>query len=178
VYQTPYCRIGAFAIGLLVGHEIRRLRNRLEVPSRLHLFGYFVSLTMLLAVIYIPYDSSWTAVEYAIYFALTRVAWACAIGLFIWLCAMKSNATLDTFLSTPAFVGLSNLTYCAYLIYPIVQYVYFFSFKSVIVGSHAILFMNFIGIALITYAFACMLFLTVEMPLLALKGVCLRSSRS
>lgn len=175
VYQTPYCRIGAFVIGMLTGYEIHRLRNRIDIPKALQAIGYFVAIAMCIAIIYSPYQATWTSLGYSIYFSMARVVWSMAISLLIWLFAMKPNPTLDAFLSAQIFVILSNLSYCAYLIHPIVQYVYFYSFKGVIAGSHAIIFMNFIGITFFTYLFASIMFLTIEMPLLAFKSIRFRT---
>lgn len=171
VYQTPYFHIGAFAIGLLTGHEIYRLRNRLNVPKHVQLIGYAVACFVCITVIYCSYGADWSLAVYAWYFATSRVAWSSGVCLLIWLSAMRPNSTLDAFLSAPVFVVFSNLSYCAYLIHPIVQLVYFYSFKSSIAGSHAILFVNFISIAFITYIFSSMLFVTIEMPLLAFKSI-------
>ncbi|CAE1236827.1 unnamed protein product [Acanthosepion pharaonis] len=56
----------------------------------------------------------------SLYTALARTVWALSVGWVIYACSTGYGGFVNTILSWKAFIPLSRLTYCAYLVHPII----------------------------------------------------------
>ena len=59
--------------------------------------------------------------EAAVYLSVHRTAWAIALGWLIFACSTERGGFINTLLSWNAFGPLSNLSYLAYLVHPLLM---------------------------------------------------------
>lgn len=105
----------------------------------------------------------------ALYSALSRPLWACAIGFIIFACYTKQGGPIEALLSARLFAPFSRLTYPAFLIHPIVMAVFYGSRQASFQFSHYLMLYLILGNIVITYASAFVLAALFELPLLSVE---------
>merc|ERR1712127_711595 len=67
-----------------------------------------------------------TTAEYGAFFSLSRLTWGFGISWIIFACHYGYGGPVNSFLSIKAFVPITRLCYCAYLIHPTIMNFYNF----------------------------------------------------
>ena len=73
--------------------------------------------------------------EYALYFSLSKLTWPMSISWIIFACHYGYGGFINTMLSVKAFVPLTRLSYCAYLIHPVIMICYLYSQETLFHGT-------------------------------------------
>lgn len=159
IYTKPYSRAGPFLIGLLVGLLLAEERQ-VHISRRKRAAAYVVSCLLLGLVLFGTYHSQPNRLSDAFYNSLSRVSWAFLVCLIIVLTTDSRDhsrsklAPMRSFLSLPFFVPLSKLTYCAYLIHPLVINFYYRTLQEPLLyngpGMLSIYFSNVVAVFLIS----------------------------
>lgn len=159
IYNKPYARAGPFLIGMLVGLLLAEERQW-HVTRRKRAVAYVVAALLMLLVLFGNYGSQPNRLTDAFYNSLSRVAWAFLVCLIIVLTSDKRHhsrnkiAPISSFLSFPFFVPLSKLTYCAYLIHPLVINLFYRTLQEPLLytgqGIISIYFSNVVAVFLIS----------------------------
>ncbi|XP_078687293.1 nose resistant to fluoxetine protein 6-like [Branchiostoma floridae x Branchiostoma belcheri] len=180
-YVTPWCRIGPYLVGMTVGwmmFRINRKSDHRKVMMILAPLGWAVATATALAVLYGLYGTYHGTVmnnsENAFYLTVHRTAWGIALGWVVLACFYGYGGVVDKFLSWDMFVPLSRLTYCAYLVNPMVVYVSLFTRE--VPFHHNLISMTylFVGNLVLSYGLAFLVSVTVEAPLLGLEKIIFR----
>ena len=164
IYQKPYCRIGAYLIGLLTGYLIheRELINRINRIWLLEVVN-LVSMFLLFSTVFI-YATDWSFVECSFYFSLSRLIWSVSICWLIVSCHLRPDKLMNRILSLKIFAWLSRLTYSVYLIHPIMITFYFYTQTQMITATRSsVLFFAFLA-AIFSFMLAFLVSLIVELP--------------
>lgn len=76
-------------------------------------------------ILFAPHDAfkgkKPTVTEAAIYLSVHRSAWAIALGWLVFACSTERGGMINKLLSWSAFGPLSNLSYLAYLVHPLLM---------------------------------------------------------
>lgn len=75
----------------------------------------------MVAVVYGLYPGNLTVTVSSVYTALAHTAWAVAVSFIVIQCCTGSAPMIDSLLSLRLMYPLSRLTYCAYLVHPIIM---------------------------------------------------------
>lgn len=75
----------------------------------------------MLAVVYGLYPGNMTVAVSSLYAALGHTAWALAVSFIVVQCCTGSAAIVNSFLSLRLIYPMSRLTYCAYLVHPVIM---------------------------------------------------------
>lgn len=86
--------------------------------------GWTLSAGCLLYLLYGLYDTELTKISAAAYSSLSHSAWALSLAWIIIACSTGYGGWINVFLSATWFYPFSRLTYCAYLVHPIVIRMY------------------------------------------------------
>ncbi|XP_066289065.1 nose resistant to fluoxetine protein 6-like isoform X1 [Branchiostoma lanceolatum] len=129
-YYVPYCRIGPYLVGVAVGWllvKMRRKQTRSATQRMLMTVGWLVAADSALAVLYSPYGAYHgttfqTESENVLYMTVGRTVWGMALGWVVVACYYGYGGVVDIILSWDAWVPLSRLTYCAYMVHILVMY--------------------------------------------------------
>lgn len=113
----------------------------------------------------------------AAYVSLSRISWSLGIAILVFNCINGYGGFIDTLLSWKALIPLSRLTYCAYLIHPIVQYAYFQSRPRPTYISHSTLVMYFFGFMVMTFMWSLVASLAFEAPMLGLEKIVFKKEK-
>lgn len=74
-----------------------------------------------MAVVYGLYPGDMTVTVSSAYAALGHTAWAIAVSFIVIQCCTGSAAIVNSFLSLRLIYPMSRLTYCAYLVHPVIM---------------------------------------------------------
>lgn len=82
--------------------------------------GWTLSVSVLLYLLYGLYKTELTKFAAAAYSSLSHSAWAIALAWIVIACSTGNGGFLNKFLSATCLYPFSRVTYCAYLVHPIV----------------------------------------------------------
>ena len=190
VYIKPYCRIGPYIVGLVLG-AIFFYNKKPSFPPLINWLLY-LTVWMSAVVIAIPtvyglqdgfYGHVFSQPENIIYTMLARTSWGVALALMIFACHHGYGGPIDSFLSMPFWVPLSRLTFNAYLVHPIILDVLDGSQRDAIYYTDITFVPYIIGSVVLSYGAAAVVSVLVEFPVanvemavFKLLGVRLRES--
>lgn len=122
VYDPPWVRIGPYIVGVVTGYIILKLDKKLRLKRRtvamLWIFGSACNIVVLFGLV----DKQISVIASAFYNALSRTVWGIGIAWIIIACYTNNGGVVNKILSFRGWIPLSRLTYCAYLLNPILIY--------------------------------------------------------
>lgn len=178
IYEKPYCRIGPFLIGLLVGYLIfKSLQEQIAINKRWSIIGWIISFILCLTSLYSAYHAKMTPIEASFYNALFRSSWAFGVSWIIFTCVTKKSTFINAILSYPLWVPLSRATYSAYLIHPIIITIFYQNFNDTIAFSHAMILAYFTAFLIWVYAVSLIISLIFESPLIELEKLIVKKPK-
>ncbi|GIY20664.1 nose resistant to fluoxetine protein 6 [Caerostris extrusa] len=158
-------------VGILLAYCIYKTRQ--NGSFKLHkitlYLGWIVASTITLACMYGLYHRDQSRVEIAFYNSFSRTCFAFGLAWVIFVCVTDQGGVVNNILSWKALIPLSRLTYCAYLVHPIVEILYFASVKQLIHFQHITLVIYFLGFLFVSYAAALVTSLLFESPVIRLE---------
>ncbi|WAR11329.1 NRF6-like protein [Mya arenaria] len=151
-----------------------------EYPS-LNLLLWFLSFATFCLVVYGPYSRDGNHIfslgESSAYTALSRTAWGVALAYLIIACCTGHGGWINELLSWPGFIPLSRLTYCAYLIHPLVMITFHTSRRQLTYFTQFELIYLFLGHMTLTYGLSFIVSLVFEAPMMGLEKAVLGKGR-
>ncbi|XP_076092316.1 O-acyltransferase like protein-like [Mytilus galloprovincialis] len=175
-YQMPYCRIGPYLVGMYTGYILYTTKCKCKINKFVNITIWAVFAASALAVLYGIYDDITgthqlsTGVA-ALYNVLHKTVWGAAVCWVIFACATGNGGFVNTILSWKGFIPLSRLTYCAYLIHPLVMYFYYQSRKQLLFWDDHEVIYEFLAHLGMAYAVAFVASLVFESPMMGLEKV-------
>eukprot|EP00040_Diaphanoeca_grandis_P032567 m.197612 g.197612 ORF g.197612 m.197612 type:complete len:703 (+) comp32663_c2_seq1:240-2348(+) len=187
-YDKPYTRAPALTLGIYLGMILRDTPpSKLKLSPKVAFCVRHVAVGVLLFIIYV-FDSmfnaqsaqegkakkEWSSHELAAYYTFGRLAFCGCIGALTFLCSVGGGGIYSKFLNLSFWEPLGKLTFGAYLVHPSFIRVYTFSQPYYTYVHPYELTINFLGIAVVSYAFAVLTYILIELPfetmLMGLKG--------
>jgi hypothetical protein len=92
--------------------------------------GWISSISILLYVLFGLHDTQLTSIKAAAYSSLSHTAWAIGLGWLVIACATGNGGFVNKFLSSTCWFSWSRVTYCAYLINPLIVKMFIFTKES------------------------------------------------
>ncbi|XP_053381296.1 nose resistant to fluoxetine protein 6-like [Mercenaria mercenaria] len=183
IYVKPWCRIAPYVVGLFTGYILYKTDCKVKMSKFVNMLGWAIATAFALLVLYGLYDSEGTEKlgvdAAALYNATGRTAWGMAVAWVIFACATGYGGPVNALLSWRAIIPLSRLTYCAYLVHPVIMYLYYFSRRTLMRWYDLEISYLFLGNICLTYAVAFVISLAFESPMMGLEKALLgREKRS
>ncbi|XP_020277996.1 nose resistant to fluoxetine protein 6-like [Pseudomyrmex gracilis] len=123
LYDKPWLRAGPYFIGTITGYILFKTKCQLKLPVGAKLIGWILSATIMFSVVYGLYPGNLTVLVSSVYAALGHTAWTIAVAFIVIQCCTGSARMIDSLLSLRLMYPLSRLTYCAYLVHPVIMMV-------------------------------------------------------
>ncbi|XP_062589905.1 nose resistant to fluoxetine protein 6-like [Saccostrea cucullata] len=180
MYQRPYARIAPYVIGVLTGYFMWKSERRVKLPKVIVVLGWIIALVCVSSVVfgtteqYRGHKSS-TAVT-ALYNSLSKTTWSLGLAWIIFACSIGYGGFINTFLSARLWSPLSRLTYCAYLVHPVIMFVYTYSHRYTMYYSDINIVFLFLGFWMATYGVAFFVSMAFEAPMIGLERLLLRKN--
>ncbi|XP_076673735.1 nose resistant to fluoxetine protein 6 [Andrena cerasifolii] len=177
MYQRPWIRINPFLIGLGTAFLLKKLNNKLHLSTTAKAAGWTFGVLCNCSILFGMTNKDVSLAASVIYTALSRTGWGLGMMWLTVACVTNNAGIIGKFLSLPAWVPLSRLTYCVYLTNPfLINSVFLYSsYPSYVdvLTSGSLAF----GLLFLSYVCAVFLSATVEMPARLLLEVALNSNR-
>ncbi|CAF0836239.1 unnamed protein product [Adineta ricciae] len=163
VYVTPWCRIGAFVIGMMTKLILERCHSTL---SSIQVILYtIISIILAIVCIYIPFYSDYVPKFVLIlHQSLSRQCWSIAIGWLIFACCNNNARLINKILSWPFWTIIARLSYSAYLIHVTIILVHIYNRVTTIHCQTSVILNNFISLTLLSLFVSIFIVVLVETP--------------
>ncbi|KAK3592291.1 hypothetical protein CHS0354_032681 [Potamilus streckersoni] len=115
--------------------------------------------------------------ETAAYSALFRTAWGFGVCWVVFACATGNGGPINSLLSWAPFVPLSRLTYCAYLVHPVIILYFYSTRRTAMYLAYPEMVCTFLGYLVISYLLAFVISLAFESPMMGLEKALFRQGR-
>ncbi|XP_078365902.1 O-acyltransferase like protein-like isoform X1 [Oculina patagonica] len=187
-YEKPYCRIAPYLVGMVLGYILLHGKDwRLPTKVLTYLFnmaGWCFAIILAVSTLYGEYKvlrtddpQLFSRAENITYGTFSRFAWSLALAWVIFACHRGLGGLVNKILSARFWIPLSRLTYCAYLVHPIVIITLFGSFETVRAYSDVHIAFCFVGVVVISYAAAFIVSVCVEFPMMQLEKLMFKTDR-
>lgn len=139
IYDKPWTRLGPYLVGMCVGWILFKTNCKIKFSKGQLVAGWtlstgerFISTSkitkitilnlpgVLLYLLYGLYKTELSKVAAAAYSSLSHSAWAMALAWIVIACSTGNGGVLNSLLSATSLYPFSRVTYCAYLVHPIV----------------------------------------------------------
>ncbi|XP_047103492.1 O-acyltransferase like protein-like [Schistocerca piceifrons] len=168
IYDKPWTRLGPYIIGMCVGWLLYKTDCKITMNKFAVICGWLLSITGILALIYGLYNVELHPVTGAAYSSLSHSAWALALGWIVVACSTGYGGIINKILSSTKLYPLSRVTYCAYLVHPLMIRVMAMTTDGPFHLSIVTVLILFSGQVVASYILSFILSLAFEAPIVSL----------
>nr|CAB3264544.1 nose resistant to fluoxetine protein 6-like [Phallusia mammillata] len=171
LYTKPWCRIGAYLVGVLTGYILQTKQVKIKMPLVAAALGWLCAAALNLSIIYglyptVSHGGALTVNTAAFYNAMARPMWCVGLAWVVIACSNGRGGPVNTFLSWKGFIPLSRLTYCAYLLHPLIIWWFFGSQEVMVHYSIPYVLSLFLAALVLANLLAYAVHLLVEAPVI------------
>ena len=120
IYDKPWTRLGPYLIGMAVGWVLFRTSCKIRLSKPTVIIAWSLASLNLFVLVFGLYRAELSQLTAALYSSLSHSAWALSLAWIIIACSTGYGGFVNTLLSAPCLYPFSRVTYCAYLVHPIV----------------------------------------------------------
>ncbi|XP_076807348.1 nose resistant to fluoxetine protein 6-like isoform X2 [Clavelina lepadiformis] len=169
LYQKPWCRIGAYIVGMITGYILYSNNNKIHMSKWVVLLGWLTAAGACCGVVYGLYPTLSTGGALntdlaAFYNAVSRPVWCVGMAWVTIVCVSGYGGPVNTFLSWKGFIPLSRLTYCCYLLHPLVIWWFLATAETHFHFSIYFMIMIFLASLVLTHMLAYAVAMAIEYP--------------
>lgn len=181
IYIKPYTRIGPYLIGMMYGYLLHQNNCKVYINKYIVAVIWLFASVCAVSVLFGLYDynrgDAMSQELSSLYTALARTVWALSVGWVIYACSTGYGGFVNTILSWKAFIPLSRLTYCAYLVHPIILQSFYLSQRYTIYITDFEIMYLFFGNVMLSFAVAFVVSMTFEAPMILLESLILGKNK-
>ncbi|XP_055644145.1 O-acyltransferase like protein-like [Toxorhynchites rutilus septentrionalis] len=171
IYDKPWTRLGPYLVGMCVGWILFKTNCKIRLSWIAVITGWTVSTSMILYLLFGLFNTTLTQITAAAYSSLSHTAWAMACAWIIIACSTGYGGWINKLLSAPLLYPFSRVTYCAYLVHPIVNRIYAMESESPIHMSPNSLTTLYMGQVVSSYLLAFVISLSFEAPVVTMLRI-------
>ncbi|KAJ8960414.1 hypothetical protein NQ318_013695 [Aromia moschata] len=169
IYDLPWNRIGPYLVGAITGYIlIVRLQQKLTLTKKQKAFGWTVFPLLNIWILFTLYTRKISVEFSAVYMGVSRTLWGVGMAWVLIACCTGNAQALQKFLSFRGFIPLSRLTYCAYLLNPLVANMIYLGSESAFNASLGGFALTICGITLLTFYLSYLFSVMIESPMILL----------
>ncbi|KAI8429393.1 hypothetical protein MSG28_000036 [Choristoneura fumiferana] len=120
IYDKPWTRLGPYLVGMATGWILFKTNLKIRMSRVWAWIGWVICTATFLFLIFGLYKTELGVASAAIYSALSHSLWAACVGWIIIACSTGHGGWVEPLLSAPILYPFSRVTYCAYLVHPVV----------------------------------------------------------
>lgn len=188
IYTKPYGRAPAYFVGILLAFFVLSLRKKIHIPWVARWALFVGAAGVMSALVFSPYDdyhhyiehgsTTWSEGQNVAYITFARFSWCCALAVICYLLmAGEGFDLLRDVLQSPLWTPFARLTYSTYLIHPVVMSTLIESIRTYVHHSVVSMILFFFGFSVLSYAFATVVYVGVERPMMNLEKLILPQRR-
>ncbi|XP_066994975.2 nose resistant to fluoxetine protein 6 [Anabrus simplex] len=170
LYDKPWMRLGPYAVGMGAGLLLHRTGCKLHMHKVLVVAGWAIFFAITFTLVHGLYGEL-GPIESAAYVALSHTAWGGAMAWLAIACCTGHGGYINKLLSHPALYPLSRITYCAYLMHPLIMLSVLMHMDSPVHLARGTMVMMIFGYFVSAYLLSIVVSLAFEAPIIALLNL-------
>ncbi|XP_011054574.1 PREDICTED: nose resistant to fluoxetine protein 6-like isoform X1 [Acromyrmex echinatior] len=171
IYDKPWTRLGPYLIGMSVGYFLFKTDCKVKMSKTTVVVGWLLSSACLLSLLYGLYEAELTPVTGAVYSSLSHSAWALGLAWIVIACSTGYGGYVNKILSWPLLYPFSRVTYCSYLIHPLVIRLTAMNLDSPFHLGKDIMMITFLGQLSLSYALSFIVSIAFEAPVVSMLKI-------
>ncbi|KAH8306887.1 hypothetical protein KR018_011696, partial [Drosophila ironensis] len=171
IYDKPWTRLGPYLIGMAVGWILFRTNCKIRLPKLTVATAWTLAMLNLFVLVFGLYRADLSQFMAAAYSSLSHSAWALSLAWITIACSTGYGGYINSLLSAPCLYPFSRVTYCAYLVHPIV-------IRSMALNSDAPLHLGgdlmvvmFFGLTVASYFLSFVVSMSFEAPVVTMLKI-------
>ncbi|UJR32239.1 hypothetical protein I4U23_019705 [Adineta vaga] len=169
IYITPWCRISAYAVGLLAGYFVVDTDRHYRINKYVKLFGTILMIVVGLTCLFATYPdyilpSGLNRTILVIYQSFSRTLWSMAIGWLLILCSINQGGIVNRILSWPIWAPMARLNYSCYLVHATIIFISLYNQKLPQYYQGHLVLNNFVSHIFFSYVAAILVTIFFETP--------------
>ncbi|XP_029644314.1 nose resistant to fluoxetine protein 6-like [Octopus sinensis] len=181
IYVKPYIRIGPYLIGILVGYLLYKNKCKMRMNRYVCAVLWMMATISAVSILYGLYNLNngyaMTQDTASFYTTANRSVWGLCVGWVIYACCTGYGGYVNTILSWKALIPLSRLTYCAYLVHPIMMYYFYLNQRYSLHLTYVLATFLFFGFMIMAFMIAFIVSMAFEAPMIGLERLILELKR-
>ncbi|KAH8276110.1 hypothetical protein KR044_009145, partial [Drosophila immigrans] len=174
LYDKPWQRVGPYIVGMFTGYALYKVKTPPTISRRLNLSLWSLSLGILLLVVLGVWDGELSAVNTAFYVGVGHTAFGCGLVWIVMSCCWGLAPMVNAILSYRVLWPLSRLTYCAYLIHPIIMFICSSHMSGTVHLNNPMILTTFLGNAVVSFGSAFVISALFEAPVIRILKICFK----
>ncbi|KAF7990013.1 hypothetical protein HCN44_008687 [Aphidius gifuensis] len=171
IYDKPWTRLGPYFIGMSVGYFLFKTDCKVIMSKATVCIGWLFSISCLLSLLYGLYEAELSPITAASYSSLSHSAWALALAWIVIACSTGYGGWVNKILSAPILYPFSRVTYCAYLVHPLIIRLTAMNMDSPFHLGKDIVMIVFIGQVVLSYVISFIVSLAFEAPVVSMLKI-------
>uniref|UniRef100_A0A1I8NHT8 Nose resistant-to-fluoxetine protein N-terminal domain-containing protein n=1 Tax=Musca domestica TaxID=7370 RepID=A0A1I8NHT8_MUSDO len=171
LYDKPWQRVGPYIMGMLTGYIMSKVRTAPKVSGRLNALLCSLSFGLLILIICGVWQGELSEVSTAFYVSIAHTGFGAALIWLVLSCCWNLSPTLNRILSYRCLWPLSRLTYCAYLIHPVIMLITGYQMDGTIHLNAIFITVIFFGNAVVSFIAAFFISVAFEAPVIRLLKI-------
>lgn len=168
IYDKPWTRLGPYLVGMSVGWILFKTDCKIKMNKFAVTLGWSCSAAGLFGLVYGLYERELHPLTAAAYSSLSHSIWAIALAWIVIACSTGYGGFMNKLLSATILYPFSRVTYCAYLVHPIVIRILAMRMDSPVHLGKEIVLMMYFGQLAVSYILAFVVSLAFEAPMVQL----------
>ncbi|XP_026838898.1 uncharacterized protein LOC6555548 isoform X1 [Drosophila erecta] len=174
LYDKPWQRVGSYIVGMCAGYVLYKVKTPPLISRRLNLCLWGGSLFVLLIVVFGVWEGHLGTASSAFYVGVAHTAFGCGLVWIVLSCCWGLAPTVNAILSYRVMWPLSRLTYCAYLIHPIIMFICSSHMSGTVHLSNPLILTLFLGNAVVSFGSAFVISAFFEAPIIRILKICFK----
>ncbi|KAJ9583177.1 hypothetical protein L9F63_022477 [Diploptera punctata] len=170
LYDKPWTRLGPYVIGMCAGWILHTTNCKIKMHKALVVIGWALSIAMSFVLVHGLYGDLGPIMS-AAYVALSHTAWAIAVAWIVIACTTGNGGYVNKVLSCKFLYPLSRITYCAYLVHPLVMISVIMHLDSPMHLARASMIIVIFGYFCTSYMLSLIVSLGFEAPTISLLNI-------
>ncbi|KAJ4446596.1 hypothetical protein ANN_13293, partial [Periplaneta americana] len=170
LYDKPWTRLGPYVVGMCVGWLLDKTNCTIKMHKAVALTGWALSIGMTFILVHGLYGDLGPIMS-ASYVALSHTAWALAVAWIVIACSTGNGGYVNKLLSCKFLYPLSRISYCAYLVHPLVMISVIMHMDSAVHLGRATMVIVIFGYFMTSYMLSLVVSLGFEAPTIALLNI-------
>ncbi|KAK9498898.1 hypothetical protein O3M35_003448 [Rhynocoris fuscipes] len=171
IYDKPWTRLGPYIVGMSVGWILFKTDCKIKMNKITLTLGWLLSSGLLLFLVYGLYGSKLSPVFAAAYSSLSHTAWAIGLAWIVIACSTGYGGYVTKILSSSLLYPFSRVTYCAYLVHPIVIRIFTMKMETPVHLGIELVIVLYIGHLVMSYLVSFVISLLFEAPIVSLLRI-------
>ncbi|XP_050332310.1 uncharacterized protein LOC126760599 [Bactrocera neohumeralis] len=171
LYDKPWQRVGTYIMGMLAGLIIYKVKKPPPLSNRTHYLLWLGSWSLLAIIIFGVWNGELGRLMTAFYVSIGHTAFGVGLIWIVLSCCWGIAPTANRILSYRGLWPLSRLTYCTYLIHPVIMLITSFRMSGVVHLNNLFVMTIFLGNAVASFGVAFFISVLFEAPVIRILKI-------